>query len=157
MAIPFYSMIETFLKGNLPAIRSGDTVRVYQKIKEGDKERIQLFEGLVIADKHGRGINGTITVRKIASGVGVERIFPLHSPTIEKIEVVKQSKVRRAKLYYLRDAKGRNARLKAKVMKVATSIVPKPVSAEPTPVIQETPAAEPSVSPEAPSLETKKE
>jgi len=95
-------------------IGPGYTVKVYQKIKEGDKEKTQVFEGLVIAKKHGKGISSTITVRKTISGVGVERIFPVHSPNIEKIEVVKQDKVRRAKLYYLRKAKGKRARLKRK-------------------------------------------
>lgn len=105
------------LKKDLPDIRPGDTVKVYQRIGEVSKkgkERIQVFEGLVIARKHGKGINSTITVRKISSGVGVERIFPLHSPAIEKIEMVKRGKVRRAKLYYLRKVKGKKARLKTK-------------------------------------------
>ncbi|MFH1968128.1 MAG: 50S ribosomal protein L19 [bacterium] len=97
-----------------PDIRPGDTIKVHQKIKEGSKERIQVFEGIVIARKHGKGISSTITVRKIVDGVGVERIFPVHSPVIEKIEVVKHGKVRRAKLYYLRTAKGKKARLKNK-------------------------------------------
>jgi large subunit ribosomal protein L19 len=100
------------LKKDLPEIRPGYTVRVHQKIREGDKQRIQIFEGLVIAKKHGRGINATITVRKVSQGVGVERIFPLHSPTIEKIEVVKKGKVRRAKLYYIRQKTAKEARLK---------------------------------------------
>ena len=110
------SLIDTFTKSmrqeSLLDIRPGDTVRVHQKIKEGSKERLQVFEGLVLARKHGKGINATITVRKISSGVGVERIFPIHSPSLDKIEVVKHSKVRRAKLYYLREAKGKKARLK---------------------------------------------
>lgn len=110
--------LETFnkpqLKTDLPDIRPGDTVRVYQKIKEKDKERIQVFEGLVIARKHGKGITSTITVRKIISGVGVERIFPAHLPTIEKIEILKRGKVRKAKLYYLRKVKGKKAKLKKK-------------------------------------------
>ncbi|MDO8470911.1 MAG: 50S ribosomal protein L19 [bacterium] len=105
---------KSYLRTNLPEIRSGDNVRVHQKVKEGDKERIQIFEGVVLAKKHGAGIQGTITVRKVSQGVGVERIFPLHSPSIEKIEVSKQNKVRRAKLYYLRTAKGKKARLKAR-------------------------------------------
>ncbi|MCD6402244.1 50S ribosomal protein L19 [bacterium] len=102
----------TQLKKGIPDIRPGDTVCVYQKIKEGDKERIQSFEGVVLAKKHGKGISATITVRKVVSGIGVEKTFPLHSPLIEKIEILKRSKVRRAKLYYLRKAKGRKARLK---------------------------------------------
>ncbi len=116
--------IETFnkipLKSGLPEIRPGDTVLVYQKIKEGEKERIQVFEGLVIARNHGRGINATITVRKVISGIGVEKVFPLHSPTIEKIEVSKREKIRRAKLYYLRTAKGKRARLKDEAVKEKT-------------------------------------
>lgn len=105
---------KTYSKTDLPEIRPGDTVKVYQKIKEKDKERIQVFEGLVIARKHGKGINSTITVRKVSFGVGVERIFPVHSPKIEKIEIIKRSKVRRAKLSYIREAKGKKARLKRK-------------------------------------------
>jgi len=108
----FETFIKAQLKTDLPEIRPGDTVRVYQKIKEGDKERIQVFEGLVIARKHGKGITSTITVRKVISEIGVERIFPLHSPTIEKIETLRRGRVRRAKLYYLRGAKGKRARLK---------------------------------------------
>jgi len=81
-------------------------------VKEGEKERVQIFEGLVIATKHGKGLDGTFTVRKDSYGVGVERVFPLHSPRIVKIERVKQSKVRRSKIYYMRDLKGKNARLK---------------------------------------------
>lgn len=103
-----------FLRENLPDLRPGDTVRVHQKLKEGDKERIQVFEGLIIARKHGKGISSTITVRKIISGVGVERVFPIHSPLIEKIEVIKREKVRRAKLYYLRGARGRKGKLRKK-------------------------------------------
>ena len=83
-------------------LRSGDTVRVHSRIKEGDKTRLQMFEGLVIARKHGREAGATFTVRKMISGVGVERIFPLYSPVVEKIEIVKRSKTRRAKLYHVR-------------------------------------------------------
>jgi len=101
------------LKKDLPNIRPGDTVRVFQKILgQKDQEKIQTFEGLVIARKHGKDISSTIMVRKIISGIGVEKIFPIHSPLIEKIEILKRGKARRAKLYYLRKAKGKKARLK---------------------------------------------
>ncbi|MFH1820470.1 MAG: 50S ribosomal protein L19 [Candidatus Nealsonbacteria bacterium] len=109
--------ITTFMQPELktiPDIRPGDSVRITQKIKEGDKERDQIFEGLVIARKHGKGMESTITVRKIVSGVGIEKIFPLHSPAIEKMSIVKRGKVRRAKLYFLRTAKGKRSRLKNK-------------------------------------------
>lgn len=105
---------EANLKTDLPVIEPGDTVRVHQRIKEGNKERIQVFEGVVLARKHGQGIQSTITVRKESKGIGIERIFPVHMPSIEKIEVVRKAVVRRAKLYYLRDAKGKRARLKIK-------------------------------------------
>src|SRR3989344_797009 len=111
------TLLEKFNKDqqkNLPDLRPGDTIKVYQKVKEGDKERIQIFEGIIIARKHGKGISATITVRKVVGGVGVERIFPIHSPSINKIEVVRRGKVRRAKLYYLREAKGKKAKLKNK-------------------------------------------
>ena len=117
-----------FLKTNLPDIRPGDTIRVHEKIstsvvsekektkQKQEKEKIQVFEGIVLARKHGKGISATITVRKVISGIGVERIFPLHSPNIKKIEILKRAKVRRAKLYYLRTAKGKKARLKEKIV-----------------------------------------
>ena len=105
-------VIEPSSKKNLPDIRPGDTVCIYQKIKEKDTERIQPFKGVVLARKHGKGISATITVRKVVSGIGVERIFPLHSPIIEKNRGLKRGKVKRAKLYYLRKAKGKKARLK---------------------------------------------
>ncbi|MFA5742804.1 MAG: 50S ribosomal protein L19 [Candidatus Paceibacterota bacterium] len=104
--------LQSYAKKDVPEIKPGNTVRVHQKVKEGEKERIQIFEGLVLACKHGSGTNATITVRKVASGVGVERIFPIHATTIDKIEVTKKGKVRRAKLYYLRDARGKRAKLK---------------------------------------------
>jgi large subunit ribosomal protein L19 len=109
--------LETFNKKQLKEltdIKPGYTVRVHQRIKEGDKERIQAYEGVVIARKHGKGIDATVTVRRITGGIGVERIFPIHSPKIEKIDVVKRAKVRRAKLYYLRQLTGKKARLKTK-------------------------------------------
>lgn len=96
------------LKSNLPKFRIGDSVTVHVKVREGDKERIQQFSGIVIA-RGGRGINQTITVRRISYGVGVERVFPLHSPMIEKFEIVKQGDTRRAKLYYLRHRTGKAA------------------------------------------------
>jgi len=105
-------IIQDQLKIDLPQLQSGQTVRVHQKIKEAGKERIQPFEGLIIATKHGRGLDGTFTVRKIAEGVGVERTYPLHSPMIDKIEILKTSKVRRAKLYYMRGRSGKRARMK---------------------------------------------
>jgi len=103
----------------MPDIKPGDSIKVHQKIKEGNKERIQIFEGIVIARKHGKGISATITVRKVVEGVGVERVFPVYSPLIAKIEVVRSAKVRRAKLYYLRTAKGKKARLKKKEFALA--------------------------------------
>ena len=102
------------VKAEAPVIHIGDTVRVHIKIKEGAKERIQIFEGTVIAKKHG-GIEESITVRRLSYGVGCEKVFPIHSPTIEKIEVVRHGKVRRAKLYYLRDRLGKSAKVKEKV------------------------------------------
>jgi len=107
-------------KTDIPEIRPGDTVKVHQVLKEGEKERIQAFEGVVLAKKHGTGINSTITVRRVISGVGVERVFPVHLPSIKKIEVTKHSKARRAKLYYLRQAKGKRARLKEEVAQEKT-------------------------------------
>ena len=94
-----------------PDMKSGDTVKVHVKVREGDKERIQIFEGMVIG-MHRGGLRATFTVRKVSFGQGVERIFPLHSPTIDKIDVVRGAKVRRAKLYFLRDLKGKAARMK---------------------------------------------
>lgn len=92
----------------------GDTVKVHVKIREGEKFRIQLFEGIVISKKHG-GISETFTVRRVSHGVGVERVFPLHSPTVDKVEIVRRGKVRRAKLYYLRDKVGKDSKVKTKI------------------------------------------
>ena len=103
----------TQLKENIPAFQAGDTVKVHVRIKEGNKERLQVFEGIVIARKHG-GSRESITVRKVSFGVGVERIFPLHATVIDHIDVVRRGKVRRAKLYYLRDLRGKAARIKEK-------------------------------------------
>lgn len=107
-----------YLRSDLPEIRPGDTIKVFQKIKEGDKERVQLFEGLVIAKKHGKGISATMTVRKVSDGIGVERIFPIHSPVIQKIQVLKRARVRRAKLYYIREKASREVRRKMKMIRV---------------------------------------
>ncbi|MBT4936606.1 50S ribosomal protein L19 [Candidatus Peregrinibacteria bacterium] len=99
------------MKSTVPAVKAGHTVRITQKIKEGEKERLQVFEGLVIR-VHGKGaLNTTITVRKISEGVGVEKIFPIHSPSITDIQIVKVAKVRRSKLYYMRERSGKSARL----------------------------------------------
>lgn len=103
-----------YLKAEPPVAEVGDTVRVHVHIKEGNRERIQVFEGTVIAKKHG-GIEETITVRRISYGVGVEKVFPIHAPTIEKIETVRKGKVRRAKLYYLRDRVGKSAKVKERI------------------------------------------
>ena len=102
------------LKQEVPAFNVGDTVKVHVRIKEGDKSRIQVFEGTVIAKKHG-GIHETFTVRRVAHGCGIERVFPVHSPVVEKVEVVRLAKVRRAKLYYLRDRLGKSAKIKEKI------------------------------------------
>lgn len=99
------------LKDDIPDFKPGDTVKVYARIVEGTRERIQIFEGVVIK-RRGSGISATYTVRKISNGVGVERTFPLHTPRVEKIEVVRRGKVRRAKLYYLRSLRGKAARIK---------------------------------------------
>jgi large subunit ribosomal protein L19 len=101
------------MRVDLPPFRSGDTVKVHSRIKEGDKERIQVFEGVVIRKRKGN-IGATFTVRKISYGVGVEKIFPVHSPTIDKVEIVSRGKTRRARLYYLRKLRGKAARLKEK-------------------------------------------
>ena len=102
------------LEKEAPKVSIGDTVRVYVKIKEGSRERIQAFEGAVIARKHG-GIQETITVRRMSYGVGVEKVFPLHSPNIDSIQVVRRGDVRRAKLYYLRGRVGKSAKIKEKL------------------------------------------
>ena len=112
------NLVEAFtneqLKKELPVIRIGDTIRVHNKIKEGNRERIQMFEGTVIA-KHGGGISETFTVRRISYGVGVEKTFPIHSPNVEKVDVIRVGKVRRAKLYYLRDRVGKASKVKEQI------------------------------------------
>jgi len=141
------NFVKSYLKKEIPDIRPGDEVRISQKIpaydkssvgkpaskkatagkKEGEKEKTQMFEGIVIAKKHGKGMGATITVRREISGVGVERIFPLHLPTIEKIEILKRGKVRRAKLYYLRKLKGKRVKIKSKTFAVITDLEKKEV------------------------------
>ncbi|MBQ3013530.1 MAG: 50S ribosomal protein L19 [Clostridia bacterium] len=112
------NLIEAFtneqLKSELPVIRIGDTIRVHNRIKEGNRERIQMFEGTVIA-KHGGGISETFTVRRISYGVGVEKTFPIHSPNVEKVDIIRVGKVRRAKLYYLRDRVGKASKVKEQI------------------------------------------
>jgi large subunit ribosomal protein L19 len=100
-----------YLKDNIPDFKSGDTVKVNVKVIEGNRERIQTFEGVIIA-ANGAGVNKTITVRKLSFGVGVERIFPVHAPIVDSIDVVRKGKVRRSKLYYLRDRVGKSAKIK---------------------------------------------
>ena len=102
---------EKYKKAEPPVVAVGDTVRVHLKVKEGNRERIQVFEGTVFAKKHG-GIEETFTVRRVSYGVGVEKVFPVHAPSIEKIELVRHGKVRRAKLYYLRNRVGKAAKVK---------------------------------------------
>ena len=105
---PFIETQKEWLRANLPPFRAGDTLRVSVRVKEGDKERLQAFEGLCIA-RRGRGVSATFAVRKISNGVGVERVFPVHSPMVAEIEVVRRGRVRRAKLFYLRNVVGSKA------------------------------------------------
>ncbi len=102
------------LKETVPTLNIGDTVKIHNKIKEGTRERVQIFEGTIIA-KHGGGISETFTVRRVAYGCGVEKTFPVHSPNVEKVEIVRSGKVRRAKLYYVRDRVGKAAKVKEKI------------------------------------------
>ena len=102
------------LKEKMPEVNIGDTVKVHVKIKEGEKERIQIFEGTVISKKHG-GVSETFTVRRLSHGVGVERVFPIHSPNITDVQIVRRGRVRRAKLYYLRDRVGKAAKVREKI------------------------------------------
>lgn len=104
--------MQPYLRKDLPEIRPGQEIRVSQKIKEGDKERVTVFSGQVIARKHGQEAGASLTIRRMAAGQPMEMILPLHSPAIEKIEILKQARTRRAKLYYLRSAKGKRAKLR---------------------------------------------
>ncbi len=114
---PFIETQKEWLRGDIPPFRAGDTVRVNVRVKEGDKERLQAFEGVCLA-RRGSGISATFTVRKISSGIGVERIFPPHSPMIAAITVVRRGRVRRAKLYYLRHLTGKATRIKERKVRV---------------------------------------
>ena len=115
---PFIETQKEWLRSDIPAFRAGDTVRVNVRVKEGEKERLQAFEGVCIA-RRGSGVSATFTVRKVSNGVGVERIFPVHSPMLADINVVRRGSVRRAKLYYLRDLTGKATRIKEKNVRVA--------------------------------------
>ncbi|MEO8580155.1 MAG: 50S ribosomal protein L19 [Gemmatimonadales bacterium] len=114
---PFIDTQKEWLRDNIPPFRAGDTLRVNVRVREGDKERIQAFEGVCIA-KRGAGVSATFTVRKISNGIGVERIFPVHSPMIGEIVVVRRGRVRRAKLYYLRHLTGKATRIRERKAKV---------------------------------------
>ena len=166
---------QSSLKQNIPAYKVGQTVRIHQRIKEGEKERIQVFEGIIIKTLHGSGINGTITVRKIVDGIGVERMFAIHSSNIAKVEVTKEARVRRSKLYYLRTRTGKAARLKTTLLegqvfepksaakleeeaaaKAAAEAPTEEPAKEEAPKAEETAAEEP-VNEEAPAEEPAKE
>ena len=135
------------MKNKIPALKVGDTIRVHQRIKEGNRERIQVFEGIIIK-KQGGGVNATFTVRRVAYGVGVEKTFLVHSPMIEKVEVVRVGKARRAKLYYLRDRVGKaaktkediGARIENKEIVIKEDMVEAPVAEEVATEAVETPA-----------------
>ncbi|MDQ6830094.1 MAG: 50S ribosomal protein L19 [Gemmatimonadota bacterium] len=115
---PFIETQKEYLRSDIPPFRAGDTLRVNVRVKEGDKERLQAFEGVCIA-RRGSGVSETFTVRKVSNGVGVERIFPVHSPMISAITVVRRGRVRRAKLYYLRNTTGKGSRIKERKIRAA--------------------------------------
>ena len=117
---PFIETQKEWLRTDIPAFRAGDTVRVNVRVKEGDKERLQAFEGVCIA-RRGAGVNETFTVRKVSNGVGVERIFPVHSPMIGTLTVIRRGRVRRAKLYYLRNLTGKATRIRETKTRTATT------------------------------------
>ena len=120
---PFIETQKEWLRSDIPPFRAGDTIRVNVRVKEGEKERLQAFEGVCIA-RRGSGVSATFTVRKISNGIGVERIFPLHSPMLGDVTVVRRGMVRRAKLFYLRDVTGKAARIKERKVK-PTSAAPR--------------------------------
>jgi len=144
---PIQEFEQTQVKRKIPLLRPGDTVKIHQQVKEGEKERVQVFMGTVTSVHHGFGINGNVTVRKVSAGVGVEKTFPFHLPSVIKIEVMKRGKVRRAKLYFLRRLQEKAARLKEKKLSEETRKQLRFESAE-----EEQPAAE-----KAETKETKSE
>jgi large subunit ribosomal protein L19 len=121
---------QKYCKETVPVLRAGYHVRVHQKIKEGNKERVQIFEGMVIRQNSGHGVNETFTVRKISNGVGVEKVFPIHAPSVVKIEVLRAHKVRRAKLHFLRELSGKALRLKEIPLNLKEKIFKKPAVAK---------------------------
>ena len=133
---PFIETQKEYMRGDIPPFRPGDTLRVTVRVREGDKERLQAFEGVCIA-RRGSGVSETFTVRKISNGVGVERIFPVHSPMIAEIQVVRRGRVRRAKLYYLRHLTGKATRIREKKVRVTVPTTGTPeaagAAAEPAP------------------------
>ncbi len=138
---PIRDMVEKpYLRKDLPDLRPGDIVKVVTKLKEGDKERLQTFEGAIIRRRRG-GTRATITVRKVSYGVGVERVYPLHSPVIERIEILERGSVRRARLYYLRGLTGKSAKLKGKKLKGLEQAVA-PGETPQAPQEEETPPSE---------------
>ena len=141
------------LKEKIPVLKVGNTVRVHQRIKEGNRERIQVFEGIIIK-KQGGGVNATFTVRRIASGVGVEKTFLIHSPLVEKVELVRVGKARRAKLYYLRDRVGKAAKTKEQIgARIENKEITVKVAVEEEPVVEEN--VEATATTEAPVEESK--
>jgi large subunit ribosomal protein L19 len=142
----------TPLRRDLPPFRTGDTVRVHVKIREGEKERIQVFEGVVLRRKKG-GPSGTFTVRKLSYGVGVERIFATESPTVAKLEIKQRGHVRRSRLYYLRELRGKKARLRSKLRDLSTLISEEAASAKIAPTAVDSTASEPGTAAAAAALE----
>ena len=140
---------QSFMRDDVPPFSSGDTVKVHVKIKEGDKERIQIFQGTVIG-RRGGGTGETFTVRKISSGIGVERVFPLHSPNVAKVEKVRGGQVRRAKLYYLRKLTGKSARIKEQIIDKETAAL---LAKAGQPAVAQTDAPEPKPEPKPEAAE----
>ncbi|MDP3794542.1 MAG: 50S ribosomal protein L19 [bacterium] len=132
-----------YVRKGIPDFRPGDIVRVTERVREGERERSAVFEGLVIARKHGRGLDGTFTVRRVIEGIGVERSFPLHLPTIEKITIVRRTKVRRAKLYYVRKQLGRRVRRRKELAVPETKAAVEPEAVQ-TQEVSAAPASQPA-------------